>query len=308
MTVKIKPERKRYEMRIVATSTIALLILLCVPGAAHAADEPSEVPFTLEKGHVIVPAKIQGDKPVEVVLSTGTEHSLVNFSLLQKYKLQLFYTGVGVITGHNDQTVTFAKVPDISVGGAKSSGLNMLLGAQTLANVSERVGREIFAVLGADFFKGRVVQFDFRKRVVRFLPQSLEVSKGGDAGHAVMRFRYDAEVLNLPIVEDVTYNGKKVRTLFDTGALTVVSLTPAAAKQVGLEAPAASGAKVGPVRLGEMEFDEVPVSFMPKPANSNSANPNQDSHGVGAVAGIAFLQNFVATFDYHDKVLTLERL
>jgi Aspartyl protease len=295
-------------MRIVAPATLLLLTLLCVPNAAKAADNVTvEVPFTLEKGHVIVPAKIQGDKPVEVVLSTGTEHSLVNAALLQKYKLQLYYTGVGVITGHNDQTVTFANVTDISVGGVEASSLSMLLGGQTLANVGQRVGREIFAVLGADFFKGRVVQFDFRKKIVRFLPQSPDVSKGGDAGRAVMRFRYNAEVLTMPIVEDVTYNGKKVRTLLDTGALTVVALTPSAAKQVGLDGLAGNGApsvaKVGSLRLGEMEFNDVPVSPLPK-----SSNPFEDMHGAGAVAGIALLQNFVVTFDYRDKVVVLERI
>src|SRR5207237_42459 len=141
-------------MRMLTLSDLMLLIPLCGPCVAKPADNAiSEVPFTLEKGHIIVPAKIQGDKPVEVVLSTGTEHSLVNAMLLEKYKLHLYYTGVGIITGHNDQTVTFAQVTDVSIGDAKSSSLNMLLGGQTLATIGQRVGRNIFAVLGADFFK-----------------------------------------------------------------------------------------------------------------------------------------------------------
>jgi len=294
-------------MRMLTLSAFMLLIPLCGPCVAKPADNAiSEVPFTLEKGHIIVPAKIQGNKPVEVVLSTGTEHSLINAMLLEKYKLQAYYTGVGIITGHNDRTVTFASVPDVSVGAVKVSSLSMLFGAQALANVGERVGREIFAVLGADFFKGRVVQFDFRKKVVRFLPQSPDASKDGNAGRAVMPFRYSAEVLTMPVVEDVTFNGKKVKTLFDTGALTVVSLTPSAAKQVGLEALVRKGgqgaANVGTLRLGEMEFNDVPAALLPK-----SSNPDQDSHGVGAVAGVVFLQNFVATFDFHDKLVILER-
>ena len=299
-------------MRTLTLSALLLLTLLCVPCAARKADDAVvEVPFTLEKGHVIVPARIEGDKPVEVVLSTGTEHSLINSALLQKYKLRSYYTGVGIITGHNDRTVFYAVVPDIRVGELKLTSLNMFFGAQALTTIGERVGREIFAVLGADFFKGRVVQFDFQKKVVRFLPQSPDAPKESRADAAndkrvVMRFRYDAEVLSLPIVEDVTFNGKKVRTLLDTGALTVVSLTPSAAKQVGLgaltEKGAPGGAKVGSLRLGEMEFKDVPVSLM-----SKLSNLEDDSHGVGAVAGIALLQNFVATFDFHDKVVILER-
>jgi hypothetical protein len=300
--------------RIIAAAfaRLLLLLVLLVPCAAKSTgDAVIEVPFTLEKGHIIVPAKIKGDKPVEVVLSTGTEHSLVNALLLEKYKLQAYYTGVGVITGHNDRTITFANVPDIRVGELKGTSLSMLFGAQTLTTLGERVGREIFAILGADFFKGRIVQFDFQKKVVRFLLESPAVTKDSPGGshtveRAVLPFRYNADVLTLPIVEDVTFNGKRVKTLLDTGALTVVSFTPSAAKQIGLEAPteksAPSGMKVGSLRIGEIEFNDVPVTIEPKVANSD-----QDSHGIGAIAGIALLQNFVATFDFHQKVVILER-
>src|ERR1044071_3758395 len=212
-------------MRRLTLSAFMLLVALCAPCAASAADDAvTEVPFTVEKGHVIVKATIKDDKPVEVVLSTGSEHSYVNPLLLEKYKLQSFYTGVGIVTGRNDRTVSFANVPDVRVGGTKASSLSMLFGEQSVTAINGRVGREIFAILGADFFKGRVVQFDFQKQVVRFLPRLPEEAKADGPNRAVMHFRYNADVLTLPIVEDVTFNGKKVRTLFDTGALTVVSL------------------------------------------------------------------------------------
>lgn len=299
-------------MRSFIPAALTLLALCFVPCAARPTDDAViEVPFTLEKGHIIVPAKIQGNKPVEVVLSTGTEHSLINALLLEKYKLQAYYTGVGVITGSDlDRTITYASVPDIHVGDVKLTSLNMLFSAQP-TNISTRVGREIFAVLGADFFKGRVVQFDFEQKVVRFLPQAPDVKKGnqgsnGAAERAALPFRYGAEIMTLPIIEDVTINGKRVKTLLDTGALTVVWLTPSVAKQAGLgaltEKGAPSTAKVGSLRLGELELNDVPVALQPKGANSD-----EDTHGVGAIAGIALLQNFVVTFDYHNKAVILER-
>jgi hypothetical protein len=294
-------------MRRLTLSAFMLLVALCAPCAAGPPDDAvTEVPFTLEKGHVIVKATIKDGKPVEVVLSTGSEHSFVNPLLLEKYKLQAFYTGVGIVTGHNDRTVTFTNVPDVRVGASKASSLSMLFGAQTVAAINERVGREIFGVLGADYFKGRVVQFDFQKKVVRFLPQLPDALKAGGPGRAVMRFRYDADVLTMPVVEDVTFNGKKVRTLFDTGALTVVSLTASGAKQVGLEAlagkDASGGATVGSVRLGDIEFNDVPA----KPT-SKLVNLNGDSFGVEAVVGVGLLQNVVSTFDFPGKLVILER-
>jgi len=113
-------------------------------------------------------------------------------------------------------------------------------------------------------------------------------------------------VLILPIVEDVTFNGKKVRTLFDTGALTVVAFTASGAKQAGLDALAGKnaqgGAKIGSLRFGEIEFNDVPANLMSKILNLNG-----DSIGVEAVAGIGLLQNVVATFDFSDKLVILER-
>jgi hypothetical protein len=107
-------------MRGLTLPALVLLVALCAPCAADPSDDAViEVPFTLEKGHVIVKATIKDDKPVEVVLSTGSEHSFVNPLLLEKYKLQAFYTGVGIVTGHNDRTVSFTNVPDVLVALGK---------------------------------------------------------------------------------------------------------------------------------------------------------------------------------------------
>lgn len=307
------PAKKMYTIRRFALTACALLALLLVPYTAKPADNTVvEVPFTLEKGHIIVQAKMHGDKPVEIVLATGAEHSLINALLLEKYKLQAYYTGEGIITGSSlDRTVTFVNVTDIRLGGVKVTSLSMRFGAQVTSDISSRVGREIFAILGADFFKGRVVQFDFGQRVVRFLPQSPDVPKdapgaAATARRAVLPIRHFNERLILPIVEDVTYNGKKVKTLFDTGALTVISLAPSGAKQAGLEAPPEKGMpradKLGSLRLGDMEFNDLPVTLHPK---GFEFGPN--SQGAGAVVGVALLQNFVVTFDFRGKMVILEQ-
>lgn len=293
-------------------AALALLAALLSPGAARAAadDVISEVPFTFEKGHVIVQVKIQGDKTVEVALATGLERSAINPSMPEKYKLQSAYTGEGVITGSSlDKIYVFAIVSDVRLGDVKLTGMSLRLGSPAPSSVSARLGREIFAVFGADFFKGRVVQFDFEKRVVRFLRRApADPSKGGggvSADRAVLRMGYKEPVM-MPIVEDVTFDGKKVKTLFDTGALTVVSLTPSAAKQLGLTTPREKGepvtAKVGSLRIGGIEFSDVPAAV-----HAKGSRLDRDAEGYGAVAGIALLQNFVVTFDFRDNNIILER-
>ena len=95
-------------MKRFSFAMIMLAVFLCVPGVAEVSvDDPtSEVPFSIEKGHVIVQAQIKNQTPVEVILSTGAEHSTVDTSLIEKYKLQRFYAvcyaapnGLPVLTG-----------------------------------------------------------------------------------------------------------------------------------------------------------------------------------------------------------------
>lgn len=299
-------------MKNILAAALALLALMVPRGAAQspaAGDLISEVPFKFEKGHVLVQAKVKGDRPVEVALATGAEYSVLNFGLLDKYNLQAYYTGVGVITGSSlDRTVTYAMVSDLQIGDVKASSLNMRLESQAAARVGERVGREIFGILGADFFKGRVVQFDFEKNVVRFLrkaPAAPPSTAGGMPARAVLRMNFK-EPVTVPVAENVTFDGKKVKTLFDTGAVAVVALTPSAAKQLGLQPPAEKAGplagKVGSVRLGDIEFTDVPVVLHAKGSALDRA-----ADGYGAVAGIALLQNLLVTFDFKERSITLER-
>lgn len=292
-----------------------LTAFLCTPCVAGAAvdDATSEVPFSFEKGHVIVQAKIKNETPVEVILSTGAEHSTVDTGLIDKYKLQSGYAGEPPVTGNNDRVYFFSIVPDVRVGAAKATSLSMRL--VSLSEVSKAVGREIFGVLGADFFKGRVAQFDFKNKVVRFLNQSaadaLDKKVGNGAnGPAVLRMIENDDPyknVTVPVVEGFTFDGKQVRVLLDTGALMVIGLSSSAAKKLGFTVPAEKGAaradKVGSLRLAAYEFTDVPILIA---AKGTELERQLSEHGI--VVGIAVLKNFVITFDFRSKVVILERI
>lgn len=291
----------------------ALLAFLCAPCAAHARadDDASELPFVVEKGHVIVKAMIKGDVPVEMILATGAEFSIVDGGLLQKYKLTAYYTNDGPVTGTSlDRTYSFSTVPDIRVGEAKIVSLNMRFG--TFGEVSKKIGREIFGSLGADFFKGRTVQFDFVNKVLRFLPEAAakalkEAPAGAASSRTMLPMAFYKEGTTLPIVESVTYDGKKVKTLLDTGTVAVVSLSPSATKQLGLSPPPEKSqpraGKVASLKFNDYELTEVPISLVPK-----GSGFDRDLKEFGAIAGIGLLQNFVITFDFRSKVVVLEQV
>ncbi len=300
-------------MQRLTLTTLALIVLSCAPcAAARAAEAAGEVPFTFEKGYVIVPGKIKGKEPVEFIVSTGAENSTADMSLSLKYNLQGYYTGVPPVTGRNDRTISFTKVPDVRVGPAVES-LDMLYGST--AEASKATGREIFGVLGYDFFKGRTVQFDFAKRVMRFLDkeaaEALRAKAAGASEAVVLRMaeREDMfkRLLTLPLVEKVMFNGKPARVMLDTGVVAVVILSSSAAKKLGFEPPPEKGParadSIQALEFGPLKLSAVPVTIYPKGSPAEARLGDN-----GALAGSVFLQNFVATFDYRGKVVVLEHL
>jgi hypothetical protein len=302
-------------MQRLPAAMMLVAVFLCTACVAAAAvdDATSEVPFSFEKGHVIVQAKIKNETPVEVILSTGAEHSTVDIGLTEKYKLQIGYAGEPPVTGHNDRIYIFSIVPDVRIGGAKATSLSMR--PVSLSEVSKAVGREIFGVLGADFFKGRVVEFDFRKKVLRFPSQSAvdklkDKSKGSNTNEFVLLRMVENDDpyrnVTVPVVEGVSFDGKKASVLLDTGAVMVIGLSSSAAKKLGFTVPTEKSAartdKVGSLYLAGYELTDVPIVIS---AKGTELERELNEHGI--VLGIAILKNFVVTFDFRSKVVILER-
>lgn len=288
--------------------SLLLLLLACsVPVLAKppAGKVQAEVPFTLEKGHIIVAAKVLDKKPVELAIVTGAEHSIINGSSILKYKIQAYYTGVGIITGSStDQTRAYVPVADVRVGDADARNVSFTMAQELVNQISSRIGREIFGVLGADYFKGRTVQFDFKKKVIRFLSDWKPDPQMDSLPFAPQELKTDSGFYRLPIAE-VTMNGKKIKTLFDVGALTVISLTPTGAKHLGLSVPPEKGEPLGgkaAISFVNISFPEVPVTVYPKNSQMDAS-----SSGYSAIIGVAVLQNLITTFDFGGGVLALER-
>ena len=294
---------------------LLFLLLLATPCVAQTTTTPSDIPFSLEKGLIIVEAKIKGDVPVHVILATGMERSVTDPALLQKYQLGAYYTADGPVTGRNDKTFSFTKVSELRIGNSKPKDLMLRFGS--VAELSRMAGKEIFAALGADFFEGQTVQLDFKNNVVRFLPQAppeLVDSKHPNFNAAratVLRMapkgdEFVRKTYMVSLVKDVQMNGQKTNLLLDTGIATLLALSSSTGKKIGLTVPAENEApredKVT-LRFDANEFPDVPATIYPK---GTPADQNLSKSG-GAVAGSLFLQRFVATFDYKKGLVVLER-
>ena len=292
---------------------IALLILLSA--APSAAATVNDIPFSFENGLVIVEAKIKGDVAVNVVLATGAEYSVMEASVLEKYELPAYYAADGPVNGRNDTTYTFTKVPKVRIQDSKAKELSMRMGS--MAQLSQAAGREIFAALGADFFEGQTVQFDFKNKVLRFLEKpaadALKDKSAGPGGANKILLQMAEKESNpfmktfrLPLVTDVAFDGQKSKLLLDTGRATHLAFSSSVTKKVGLMPPVDNGPprqdRIKSLRLGDSELTDLPVVLFAK-----GTPPEKSISKYGVIAGSIFLQNFVATFDFRGGLIVLER-
>ena len=303
-------------LALVATILVILMFLPCIAKPA-VGDAANEVPFLFEKGFVVVRAKIKGDVDVEVIISTGAEYSSADEGLLDKYKVSRISRGGPPIflSDIYGPLKVFTSVPDVSIAEAKTTSLTM--GVSSTSAVSKLLGREIFGTLGANFFKDRVVQVDFKKKVLRFIDQSAgEPSSdkndgAGGGGRLMLRMIDNDEPLRehptRPVVENVTFNGKISKLLLDTGTVTIIALSSSAAKKLGYTIPTEKSSprsdRVESLSFGAYELKNVPVVIYAK-----GASIDQNLVEYGAVAGSLFLQNFIVTFNFRSKVIVLEHV
>ena len=301
-------------MRRPIVSLIALLLLTTSSFAKPSRQPVTEVPFTVEKGFVVVEATIKRNVTVYVLLATGAEHSSTDPALLQKYGLSAYYAPDGPVTGRNDSVFSFTTVTGVKVGDSKSKDLYMRLGS--MSELSKLVGKEIFGTLGADFFEGQVVQFDFKNNVVRFLDKTPDdltdpKSPGSAAGKStVLKMAPKASnpfqrTFQVPLVGEVLMNGEKINLLVDTGIASTIAISSSTAKKVRLQVPADNGPareeKVT-LKLKSQDINDVSAWIYPK-----GTSGEQKISKYGAIAGSLFLQDFIALFDYRKGLVVLER-
>ena len=270
-----------------------------------------EVPFTLEKGLIVVKAKIKKDIPVEVVIATGNASSYVNMDFVLRNKIQIGYT-----SDKNGEALLFVDIVQIIVGDEKPASLKMK--GTSLESSNAKAGREIAATLGADFFKGKILQIDFKKKVIRFLdtpaldyklarstpPLSDSKTFVFPMGQSSENFM--GQPVTLPVLDGVVVNGSKVRSLLDTFVAYPVSVSPDAIKELKLGTIPDKGA-TQPTNLKSFSFAGFDVPDIPAVLVGKKAGFDVGLRDYGVVIGVAIIQNFTVTFDWKEKMVVLER-
>lgn len=135
----------------------------------------SEFPFEYREGLLWIEVNIpQSEKPLNFLLDTGAGVSAINLNTAKRIGLKLgqevTVRGVDTkLTGYWQQQMS-AKVGDVTLPTEYL--------AVDLETLSRSCERPLDGLVGADFFRGRVVQVDFTAKKIRLLkPEDLEKSE-----------------------------------------------------------------------------------------------------------------------------------
>ena len=226
----------------------------------------SEFPFELREGLIWVEVKApEASRPLNFLLDSGAGVSVVNLSTAHKLGLplgkQVQVRGVGASSvGYWPERLSASAGAVALPQDYLAVDLNELGGACRCA---------VDGLIGADFFRGRVIQIDFVAKKVRLLAES------EPAGESLpLRVRHGA--LEVPLsVNDAPAGWARL----DTGCASSLQWTAAKVKKTeGRMLSGGGGAKVmavglaglsipmepARVRLGTFVFDDVPTGMHTK--------------------------------------------
>jgi len=235
--------------------------------ALAAPAQPAQFPFELRDGLIWVKVSApQSPEPLIFLLDSGAEVSVLNLQTAKRLGLKLGQRvdvrGVGsCVEGFWPQQLK-----------ATASGVAIPkhLLALDLAELSRACKCGVDGLLGADFFRRRVVQIDFGARKMRLLPSSEETG-----AFSVVKLKVNRGVLLASVGVD---GGKSQWLRVDTGCMSALQWVT---KGRGTGAQS-NGVSVGltelnipatttTVKLGSMIFDSVPTGLHRQPIFSGES-------------------------------------
>ena len=228
---------------------------------------PAEFPFEFREGLIWVTARVpQSDQPLNFLLDSGAGASVINLRTAEKLKLALgataFVQGVDSATaGRWTQRVS-------ATAGGVALPKDFL--AVDLGQLSDACLCRVDGLIGADFFRGRVVQIDFHARKIR-LPAS---SRSLQAETTLpVKTRHGAWLTALSV-----NGGKPQWARLDTGCAAALHWTTPGSSTG--EGPVRTAVALAPmqvrvaessVKLGALDFVAVPTELHAKPIFAGEA-------------------------------------
>ena len=239
---------------------VILAVQVAIARGETTASTSSEFPFEYREGLLWIKVAIpQSEQPLNFLVDTGAGVSVINLNTAKRIGLklgrQVTVRGVDtMLTGYWQQHMS------AKVGGVRLPREYLAVDLEKLSRSCEQ---PVDGLVGADFFRGRVVQIDFDAQKIRLL-KSDQAGKSEDALPLQLR----SCGMRVPI----SVNGRDPQWVrLDTGCATalqwVTSEVPDQCTHqmaIGLAEISIPQTKTS-VGIGEHQFSDVPTGLHEKP-------------------------------------------
>ena len=265
----------------------------------------AEVRFTLHQNAIIIPALVNGRDTVRLLLDTGWGPVALVATTVARLGLTADPPGAGGLGR--------AHVATLSIGAASKT--QPLVEVFPKENLAPLIGPHD-GVLGTAFFRDLVLQVDYPARVVRFFRRAPPPT-GVTRTSVPMVFAPQTGAL--PYSDSIWVDGRRARGLFDTGGAGAFVAMRRLIERAGLRPIPDTGraqigigmlsgdtmvrqrvqfTRVGRVTVGTFAVDSPRVMLAPPQLSG-------DDWGHDLIIGYGFLRNYVVTFDYPGRRVTL---
>ena len=178
-----------------------------------------EVPFTLKQGFIVVNIKLDNKIPLDFILDTGAEHSVL-FHRAYTDLLGMPYSKRIQIRGSDLDLPQYALISRNAIINLASKAVvkrDLLVLEENIQLFQESLGFPIDGIIGGSFYRGLVINIDYKRKKLRFYnPDKFKMKRSGFT-------EIDIEILrNKPYITTKTSINQNsisyTKLLIDTGA------------------------------------------------------------------------------------------
>ena len=236
-------------------------LLTALLSARAASSSPTEFPFEHRGGLIWVKVSVpQSVGPLNFLLDSGAGASVINLRTAKRLGVKL---GQRVdVRGVGSRADGFWPQRLQASAGGVALAKDYL--AVDLAELSRACDCGVDGLLGADFFRGRVVQIDFVANRIRLLPSSAVT---GEFSVVKLKVNRGAMLASVGVDE-----GKPQWMRVDTGCTSALQWVVSGSKPAAIKGGVCVGltelnipASTTTVKLGSMTFDSVLTGLHPQP-------------------------------------------
>ena len=273
------------------------------PVRLSASAGPDVIPFSLDRGRIMVQARINGSEPVDLLVDTGANATLVAPSAIDR--------GVAVKVSGTAHNFGLGGAVEMATSAGNTIEVAGLRWQHEPLLLHDRASNAGDGVMGIHMFEGKVVEFDYDRSVLVIhdsMPESLDGFVRVELGKAGA----------LPTIPVTFHTGVATVTgsvIIDTGATAALFARRDFAEPLGLYGAMqkiGKGRQTG-IGRGSLESDLVLLPAMTiggidmkdVPIYLETAN-HETTAGEGAVLGMDVLSRFTMVLDMTNNVAYLK--